>query len=456
MTTPDPNARRTPLAAVVLAAGKGTRMKSDLPKVLHPVAGRPMVHHVLGVARDAGASLCVVVLAKGMDNVAAAVQPALVAIQDPPLGTGHAVLAARAQLKDFTGRVAVLFADTPLITPANIAAVETAMEGGAAIGVLGFRPADAAMYGRLIQNKDGTLERIVEFKDASPEERRVGFCNSGIMVVEGRHLFALLDKIGNTNAQGEYYLTEIVAIARSQGLRAVTAEASPDEVMGVDHRVALAKAEAILQRRLREKAMMDGVTLTDPDSVWFSMDTKLGRDVVVGPHVVFGPKVVIADNVQVKPFCHFEDCTIGEGALIGPYARLRPGAKIGRDVHIGNFVEVKKSVIEDGAKANHLAYIGDARVGARSNIGAGTITCNYDGFDKHVTDIGEDVFIGSNTALVAPVTIGDGAMVGAGSVITKAVDANALAVERAEQRQVDGFAEKFRARKRAAKMKSKE
>ncbi|MEQ1752576.1 MAG: bifunctional UDP-N-acetylglucosamine diphosphorylase/glucosamine-1-phosphate N-acetyltransferase GlmU [Micropepsaceae bacterium] len=456
MTSPIPRKRTSPMAAVVLAAGKGTRMKSALPKVLHPVAGRAMVHHVLAVAREAGADRCVVVLAKGMDAVAAAVQPAEIAIQDPPLGTGHAVLAARAQLEGYKGRVAILFADTPLITPANIASVEAAMEGGAAIGVLGFRPVDAAMYGRLIQNADGTLERIVEFKDASSEERKVGFCNSGIMVVEGPHLFALLDKVGKSNAQGEYYLTEIVAIARAQGLRVVTAEASPDEVMGVDHRVALAKAEAIMQRRLRERAMLDGATLTDPDSVWFSMDTRLGRDVLVGPNVVFGPRVTVADNVTIKPFCHFEDCTIGEGSLIGPYARLRPGAKIGRDVHIGNFVEVKKSVIEDGAKANHLAYIGDARVGARSNIGAGTITCNYDGFDKHFTDIGEDVFIGSNTALVAPVSVGNGAMVGAGSVITKSVDANALAVERAEQRQVDGYAEKFRARKRAAKKKSKE
>lgn len=451
MTVSSSVSRKAPLAAVVLAAGKGTRMKSALPKVLHPVAGLPMVHHVLGVAREAGASKAVVVLAKGMDDVAAAVRPAEVAIQDPPLGTGHAVMAARAQLSDFTGRVAVLFADTPLITPANVAAVEAAMDGGAAIGVLGFRPADAAMYGRLIQNSDGTLERIVEFKDATPEERRVGFCNSGIMIIEGRHLFALLDRVGNNNAQGEYYLTEIVAIARAQGLRVVTAEAAQEEVMGVDHRVALSKAEAIMQRRLREKAMLDGVTLTDPDSVWFSMDTKLGRDVVVGPHVVFGPKVTVADNVQIKPFCHFEDCTIAEGAIIGPYARLRPGAQIGRDVHIGNFVEVKKAVIEDGAKANHLAYIGDARVGAKSNIGAGTITCNYDGFDKHVTDIGAGVFIGSNSSLVAPVKIGDGAMVGAGSVITKNVDANALAVERAELRQVDGYAEKFRAKKRATR-----
>lgn len=456
MTSSTLHERSVSLAAVVLAAGKGTRMKSTLSKVLHPVAGRAMVLHVLETAREAGAVKCVVVLARGMDEVAKAVAPAEIAIQEPALGTGHAVLAARDALKGFKGRVAVLFADTPLIRPGNIAAVEAAMAGGAAIGVLGFRPSDPAVYGRLIATKDGELERIVEFKDATAEERAVGFCNSGIMIVEGRYLFELLDRVGNANAQGEYYLTEIVAIARAQGLLVVAAEAAADEVMGVDHRVALAKAEAIMQRRLRERAMLEGVTLTDPDTVWFSMDTKLGRDVTVGPNVVFGPKVVIAGNVTIKPFCHFEDCTIGEGAIIGPYARLRPGAMIGRDVHIGNFVEVKKSVIEDGAKANHLAYIGDARVGARSNIGAGTITCNYDGFDKHFTDIGADVFIGSNTALVAPVKIGDGAMVGAGSVITKAVDAQALAIERNEQRQIDGYAKAFRARKLAAKKKPKE
>jgi bifunctional UDP-N-acetylglucosamine pyrophosphorylase/glucosamine-1-phosphate N-acetyltransferase len=427
-------------------------MRSALPKVLHPIAGQAMVHHVLGTAREAGAARSIVVLARGMDAVAEAVKPADVAIQDPPLGTGHAVLAAREQLEGFAGRVAILFADTPLIRPENVEAVERAMDaGGATIGVLGFTPVDAAMYGRLIRTPDGSIERIVEFKDATPDERKVGFCNSGIMIVEAQHLFGLLDLMGNANAQGEYYLTEIVAIARRQGLKVVAAEAPAEDVMGVDHRVALAKAEAVMQRRLREKAMLEGVTLTDPDTVFLSMDTQLGCDIVVGPNVVFGPKVKVADNVQIKPFCHLEDCTIGEGALIGPYARLRPGAQIGRHVHIGNFVEVKKAVIEDGAKANHLAYIGDARVGAGSNIGAGTITCNYDGFDKHLTDIGADVFIGSNTALVAPVKVGDGAMVGAGSVITRDVDAHALAVERSDQRQVAGYAEKFRARKRAAK-----
>ena len=434
-------------------------MKSALPKVLHPVAGRAMVQHVLDAAQAAGASRRIVVLAKDMDDVARSVAPAEVAIQDPPLGTGHAVLAARPLLKGFQGRVAILFADTPLIRPENFAVVEQAMERGADVGVLAFRPADPAMFGRLITAGDGSLERIVEFKDANAVERGVGLCNSGIMIVEGKHLFALLDRMTNANAQGEFYLPEIVAIARRQGLSVVTAEAPADDVLGVDNRAVLAKAEAIMQRRLRERAMLNGATLTDPDTVWFSHDTQLGRDVAVGPNVVFGPKVKVADNVTIKPFCHFEDCTIAEGAIIGPYARLRPGAVIGRDVHIGNFVEIKKSVIEDGAKANHLAYIGDARVGARANIGAGTITCNYDGFDKHFTDIGADVFIGSNSALVAPVTIGEGAYVGAGSAITKDVEKDALAVERAEQRQVPGWAAKFRARKRAeksAKSKTKE
>jgi len=436
---------------VILAAGKGTRMKSAVPKVLHAVAGRPMIEHVLAAAGEAGAVRRVVVLAKDMDPVAKAVAPAQVAIQDPPLGTGHAVLAARDALKDFEGRVAILFADTPLIRPENFAVVEKAMDGGAAIGVLGFRPADPAMYGRMMTAKDGTLERIVEFKDASAEERTVTFCNSGIMIVESKHLFALLDRVDNKNAQGEYYLPTIVSVARSQGLRVVTAEAPADDVMGVDNRVLLSRAEAIMQGRLRERAMLAGATLTDPETVWFSHDTEIGRDVTIGQNVVFGPKVKVADNVTIKPFCHFEDCTIAEGAIVGPYARLRPGAVIGRDVHIGNFVEVKKAVIEDGAKANHLAYIGDARVGARANIGAGTITCNYDGFDKHFTNIGADVFIGSNSALVAPVKIGDGAYVGAGSVITKEVERDALAVERNDQRQAAGWAAKFRAKKRAAK-----
>jgi bifunctional UDP-N-acetylglucosamine pyrophosphorylase/glucosamine-1-phosphate N-acetyltransferase len=437
------------MTAIVLAAGKGTRMKSALPKVLHQVAGRAMIHYVLDAAAAAGAARRIVVLGLGMDDVAKAVAPAEVVVQDPPLGTGHAVLAARRLLEVAEGRIAVLFADTPLVRAENFAAVEEAMDTGAAIGVLGFRPKDSAMYGRLIAGADGGLDRIVEYKDATPAEKAVGLCNSGIMVVEGRHLVPLLERVGNRNAQGEYYLTDIVALARAQGLKIAVAEAPAEDVLGIDDRAVLAEAEALMQRRLRRRAMLAGVTLVDPDTVWFSWDTEIGRDVTVGPNVVFGPRVKVADNVTVKPFCHFEDCTIGEGAIIGPYARLRPGAVIGRDVHIGNFVEVKKAVIEDGAKANHLTYIGDARVGAGSNIGAGTITCNYDGFDKHFTDIGREVFIGSNSALVAPVKIGDGAYVGAGSVITKEVERDALAVERSEQTKIGGWAAKFRARKRA-------
>jgi len=447
--------RRIPLAAVILAAGKGMRMKSALAKVLHNVAGRSMIEHVLAAAGEAGTARRIVVLGQGTKEVAAAIAPAEIAIQDPPLGTGHAVLAARDLLKGFAGRVAVLFADTPLIRPENIRTIEEAMEGGAEIGVLGFRPTDPAMYGRLILGSDGSLERIVEFKDTSAAERAVTLCNSGIMIVEARHLFTLLDRVDNRNAQGEYYLPSIVAIARAQGLRVVTAEAPAEDVLGIDNRAALAEAEGIMQRRLRTRAMLDGVTLIDPETVWLSFDTKLGRDVVVGQNVVFGPKVTVADNVTIKPFCHFEDCSIAEGAIVGPYARLRPGAVIGRNVHIGNFVEVKKAIIEEGAKANHLSYIGDARVGARANIGAGTITCNYDGYDKHFTDIGADVFTGSNSALVAPLKISDGAYIGAGSVITKNVESDALVVERSEQRQMLGWAAKFRAKKRAEKASNK-
>jgi bifunctional UDP-N-acetylglucosamine pyrophosphorylase/glucosamine-1-phosphate N-acetyltransferase len=439
----------------VLAAGKGTRMKSALPKVLHPLAGLPMVHHVLAAVAAAGATRRIVVLAPDMTDVAKAVAPVEVAIQDPPLGTGHAVLAARNLLKGFDGDVAVVFGDTPLIQPSDFALVREAMGSDAAIGVLGFRPADPARFGRLLMGRDGQLERIVEFKDANAEELKNDFCNSGIMIIDGRHLFALLDRVENNNAQKEYYLTSIIELARKAGLKVTAAEAPAENVMGVDTRSALAIAETVVQRRLRERAMENGATLIDPATVWFSHDTQLGRDVTVGPNVFFGPKVRVADNVRINAFCHFEDCTIAEGAIVGPYARLRPGAQIGRDVHIGNFVEVKKAIIEDGAKANHLSYIGDARIGAGSNIGAGTITCNYDGFDKHFTDVGRNVFIGSNSALVAPVKINDGAYVGAGSVITKDVESDALAVERSEQRSVGRWAAKFRERKRAEKAAKK-
>ena len=450
--------RKAPLAAVVLAAGKGTRMKSALPKVLHPVAGEPILGHILRTLQKLGAAQLVVVVGAQQDNIATYAKSfgAAIGIQDPPQGTGDAARSAMPALGSFAGDVMVLYGDNPLLTEETLGKLLAARAAGADLALMGFKPADPTPYGKLIQLPNGDLDAIVENRDASPQQKKIGFVNAGGFLLDAKLLRTLLGELNNTNAQNEYYLTDIVVGARKRNLRCVAVEVPAEDVLGINSRVELALVEGIMQRRLRERAMLDGVTMTDPASVFLSNDTKFGRDVVIGPNVVFGAKVKVADNVTIKPFCHFEDCTIAEGAIIGPYARLRPGAQIGRDVHIGNFVEIKKSVIEDGAKANHLAYIGDARVGARSNIGAGTITCNYDGFDKHFTDIGEDVFIGSNSALVAPVTIGNGAMVGAGSVITKSVDPHALAVERAEQRQVDGYAEKFRARKRAAKKKSKE
>ncbi len=458
MTVSTPVQRKVPLAAVVLAAGKGTRMKSALPKVLHPVAGEPILGHILRTLQKLGAAQLVVVVGAQQDNIATYAKSfgAAIGIQDPPQGTGDAARSAMPALEGFAGDVMVLYGDNPLLTEETLGKLLAARAAGADLALMGFKPADPTPYGKLIQLPNGDLDAIVENRDASPEQKKIGFVNAGGFLLDAKLLRTLLGELNNTNAQNEYYLTDIVVGARKRSLRCVAVEVPAEDVLGINSRVELALVEGIMQRRLRERAMLDGVTMTDPASVFLSSDTKFGRDVVIGPNVVFGAKVKVADNVTIKPFCHFEDCTIGEGAIIGPYARLRPGAQIGRDVHIGNFVEIKKAVIEDGAKANHLAYIGDARVGARSNIGAGTITCNYDGFDKHFTDIGEDVFIGSNSALVAPVTIGNGAMVGAGSVITKSVDPHALAVERAEQRQVDGYAEKFRARKRAAKKKSKE
>jgi bifunctional UDP-N-acetylglucosamine pyrophosphorylase/glucosamine-1-phosphate N-acetyltransferase len=372
------------------------------------------------------------------------------AIQDPPLGTGHAALAAKDALKDFDGDLIVLYADNPLLSPttlSNLAAARTEAD----VALMGFKPADPAAYGRLILNARGGLDDIVEAKDCTPEQLKIDFVNAGGFVLDASLLFQLLAEVKNKNAQKEYYLTDIIKLARARGKWCVAVEAPVDDVRGVNSRNELADVEAIFQNRQRHKFMAAGVTLTDPATVYFSYDTQIGQDVTVGQNVVFGPKVKVAANVTIKPFCHFENCTIAEGAIIGPYARLRPGAEIGRDVHIGNFVEVKNARIEDGAKANHLTYIGDARVGAGSNIGAGTITCNYDGFDKHFTDIGTEVFIGSNSSLVAPVKIGDGATTGAGSVITKDVPAHALSVERAKQTDIDGWSTKFRAKKRADK-----
>ncbi|MCA8927836.1 MAG: bifunctional UDP-N-acetylglucosamine diphosphorylase/glucosamine-1-phosphate N-acetyltransferase GlmU [Alphaproteobacteria bacterium] len=438
------------IGAIVLAAGKGTRMKSDLPKVLHKLAGKAMVRHVTDtVGALSPARICVVV-APGMDAVADAVAPHRTAIQAEALGTGHAALAAAAEMADFAGDVFILFGDTPLITADTLRAMLAARRSDAApaVVVLGMRVAAANAYGRLIQAADGTLERIVEFKDATEAEKAAPLCNSGVMLVEGARLFGWLRRIGNDNKKGEYYLTDLVALARADGAGCAVVEGAEAELLGVNSRVELAMAEAVLQTRLREAAMLAGVTMPMPETVYLSADTRFGQDVYVGPHTVFMPGVSVGNGVEIKGFCHFEGARIADHAILGPYARLRPGAEIGEGAHLGNFVEIKKATVEAGAKVNHLAYIGDARVGARANIGAGTITCNYDGFDKHFTDIGADAFVGTNNALVAPVTIGDGAITAAGSVISQNVPGDALAIERARQETKPGWAAKFRDRKR--------
>ncbi len=428
-------------------------MKSARPKVLHEVAGLAILGHILTALKSIGVGKLVVVVGPDQDDVAAFARGfgAETAVQATQQGTGDAARSALGALTGFAGDVSVLYGDNPLLTVATLETLFAARAAGADLALMGFNPEDSAPYGRLVQLANGDLDRIVEARDATVEQTRIGFCNAGGFTLDAALLRMLLGELKNENAQREYYLTDIVNGARRRNLRCVAVEVPAEDVLGINSRVELAQVERIMQRRLRERAMLGGATMTDPETVWLSHDTKIGSDVTIGPNVFFGPKVIVADNVRINAFCHFEACSISERAIVGPYARLRPGAQIGRDVHIGNFVEVKKSVIEDGAKANHLSYIGDAYVGARANIGAGTITCNYDGFDKHVTEIGADAFIGSNTALVAPVKVGAGANVGAGSVITKDVEKDALAVERADQRQIPGWAAKFRATKKAEK-----
>ncbi len=448
------------LAAIVLAAGQGTRMKSDLPKVLHPLAGRPMISHLLDSIGRLNPARIVTVLSPAVRaQVEPAVADTLIAVQDPPKGTGHAVMAARAAMAGFTGDVLIMFGDTPLVTEKTLRAMQAARRGGGnpAVAVLGFRPDDPAEYGRLIRGADGNLNRIVEYRDADADERTVGLCNAGVMAVDGEVLFDLLDATDNDNAKGEYYLTDIVAAARTAGRVCTVVEGDPDEVLGINSRAQLAGAEAIRQNQLRAAAMENGATLIDPATVYFSFDTALGHDVTVGPNVVFGPGVSIADGVEIKAFCHLENCNVAAGATIGPFARLRPDADIGPGARVGNFVEVKNAVVEEGAKINHLTYVGDAHIGAKANIGAGTITCNYDGFLKWRTEIGPGASIGSNTSLVAPVTVGAGAITGAGSVIRDDVPADALAVSAGPQTNKDGFAVGYReakAAEKAAKRKS--
>ena len=437
----------TPIAVVILAAGKGTRMKSGLPKVMHRVAGRPMVSHLLATASELSPAKTVVVVGPDMETVTEAVAPHPTCIQETRDGTGGAVKAARSELEGFEGTVLVLYGDTPLVRAETMRAAAAACApdgGGAAVSVLGFRPAHFHQYGRLITNAEGGLEAIIEAKDASPEELEVNLCNSGVMAFDGRYLLGLLDRLDTNNAKNEYYLTETVALARADGLSAAVVEGEEEELLGVNSRTDLALAEAAVQDSLRTRAMEEGATLVDPGTVWFHHDTELGRDVVVGPNVVFGPGVTVADDVEIRAFSHLEGATVEAGAVIGPYARLRPGAQVGVGAHVGNFVEIKNASLGAGAKANHLTYIGDADVGAKSNIGAGTITCNYDGFGKYRTTIGDAAFIGSNSALVAPVTIGDGAIVAAGSTISRDVEADALSIERAPQEDKPGWAARFR------------
>jgi len=442
-------------AAIVLAAGEGTRMRSSTPKALHEIAGRPMLGHVLAALAPLGAAETVVVLGRGMDAVAQAISPTRTVVQDQPRGTGDAVRAARPALEAVLADVAdvvVLYGDAPLLQSETIARlIEARRRAKAAIAVAGMRPADPGPYGRLVLGADGGVERIVEAKDASPEEAAIALCNGGLMAISAEHLIGLVDRIGDNNAKREFYLTDIVAIARGRGLAVTVAELPAEEVLGVNTRAELAAAEALMQGRLRRRAMAEGATLIAPETVFFAADTRLGRDVVVEPNVVFGPGVVVADNVRIRSFSHLDGATIAEGAVVGPYARLRPGAVLERDVHVGNFVEVKATRLGAGAKANHLSYLGDSDIGAGTNIGAGTITCNYDGFGKHVTVIGEGAFIGSHTALVAPVTVGDGAYVATGSVITSDVPADALTIARARQVDLKGRGKELRARLKAGK-----
>ncbi|MBU6371346.1 MAG: bifunctional UDP-N-acetylglucosamine diphosphorylase/glucosamine-1-phosphate N-acetyltransferase GlmU [Alphaproteobacteria bacterium] len=442
-------------AAVILAAGQGTRMKSRTPKVLHKVGGRTMVDWAIDTAQAQGCARIVVVVGTHSPEVRAHVEARLgagaIAVQDQPLGTGHAVRAAQAALAGFEGDVVVSYADAPLVRPETIARLFALRDAGAGIAVLGFEADDPTGYGRLLLDESGVLTRIVEHKDATDAERAVRLCNSGVLAADCAVLFSLLSMVRNDNAKGEYYLTDVVGLGRSSGFSARVATALEAEVLGCNSRVELAQAEAAFQARARRAAMDGGATLIDPNTVYFSWDTRIGQDVTVEPGVFFGPGVVVEDGATVRAWSHLEGARVGPEASVGPFVRLRPGADLARKVKIGNFVEIKNATFAEAAQASHLTYVGDADVGARANLGCGTITCNYDGFDKYRTVIGEDAFIGSDTALVAPVTVGARAFTGSGSVITKDVPADALAVARGRQKEVEGWAAAFRARKAAEK-----
>jgi len=432
---------------IVLAAGEGTRMRSGLPKVLHPVAGQSLLAHVLSVSpKGAGTSLAVVI---GPDHQAVADEAkrcrpdAETFVQHDRKGTAHAALAARDAIARGADDLLIAFGDTPLISAATFERLRGALKQGAALAVLGFRAADPTGYGRLLV-ENGRLIAIREQADASPTERKITLCNAGIMAVDGRKALSILDKIGNANSKGEYYLTDAVPIVRDLGLEAIVIETSEDEVRGINTKAQLAEAEAVMQERLRKAALEAGVTLIAPETIFLAADTTFGKDVTIEPFVVIGPGVSIADGAVIHSFSHITQASIGKKASVGPYARLRPGTSLGEGARIGNFVETKAATLEAGVKVNHLSYVGDAHVGANANLGAGTITCNYDGFSKHKTEIGKDAFIGTNSSLVAPVKIGNGAYIGSGSVITRDVPDDAMAVERNQQTNREGGAKRYR------------
>ncbi|MBV7409429.1 bifunctional UDP-N-acetylglucosamine diphosphorylase/glucosamine-1-phosphate N-acetyltransferase GlmU [Maritimibacter sp. DP1N21-5] len=443
---------------IILAAGQGSRMNSDLPKVLHELGGQPLFAHALATGNALGPSRVVLVAGHGAEAVTKAAksldEEIEVVLQSEQLGTAHAVEQAREALAGVAGDVIVLYGDTPFIRPETLEAMREARSGGADVVILGFEAADPKRYGRLVMEGSDLL-RIVEYKDATEDERAITLCNSGVLAADAATLFDLISAVGNENASGEYYLTDVVAVARSRGLRAAAVTCDEGETLGINTRAELAAAEAQLQAMKRAEALENGVTLTAPETVFFAADTFVGRDSVIEPHVVFGPGVTVESGARIRAFSHLEGCHVSQGAVIGPYARLRPGAELAENVKVGNFVEIKNAEIAAGAKVNHLSYIGDATIGEASNIGAGTITCNYDGVFKHRTTIGSHVFVGSNTMLVAPVAIGDGAMTATGTVVTSDVEAGAMVIGRSPQLVKPGFATRFFEKLRALKAEQK-
>ena len=441
------------LSLIILAAGLGSRMNSELPKVLHPLGGAPLLAHSMRTGAALDPERVVVVTGHGAKQVASAARrenaDALIAHQAEQLGTAHAVMQARDALKGFSGDILVLYGDTPFVSPETLEALIAARARHQVV-VLGFEAADPGRYGRLV-TQDGELERIVEYKDASAAERAITLCNSGVICADAALLFELVDAVGNDNASGEYYLTDIIALARARGLTAGVVACAEAETLGINTRAELSAAEALFQARARTEAQDDGVTLIAPETIYFALDTVIGRDAVVGPNVVFGPGVTIESGAEIRAFCHLEGCHVSRGAVVGPFARLRPGAELAEDVRVGNFVEIKNAILDEGAKVNHLTYIGDAHLGERVNVGAGTVTVNYDGVAKHHTEVGARAFIGSGSMLVAPVRVGAEAMTASGSVITGDVPDGALALGRARQENKPGLARRLRARLLALK-----